>query len=203
MVLVGVEDALSESVARMLVAEAGFDLMQCTFTGKRGLGFLKSNLPSYFSAAKRRPVFLVTDLDDAACAPSLVVEWMRGKVRAQNFMLRVAVREIEAWLLADRTGINRFLGIPLKRIARAPEEVADPKKELLLLAKGASAERRRGLIRTEGAEVFRGLNYNRILGDFVADGWSSERAAVASASLRKAIDALAVAKQSALHALAK
>ncbi len=136
MVLVGVEDRLSEAVARKLVAQAGFDVKQCSFTGKMGAGFLKSNLPSYLSAGNRRPVLLLTDLDDAACAPALVVDWMRGMVECAHFMLRVAVREIEAWLLADRTGIHRFLDIPLRRIAGAPEEIANPKRELLLLAKG-------------------------------------------------------------------
>ncbi|MGO9740351.1 MAG: hypothetical protein ACLPN5_02330 [Roseiarcus sp.] len=200
MVLVGVEDSLSEAVARKLVAQAGFDLKQCAFTGKRGAGYLKSNLPSYLSAGNWRPVLLLTDLDNAACAPALVVDWMRGKVKSANFMLRVAVREIEAWLLADRTGIHRFLDIPLRRIAGAPEEIANPKRELLLLAKGASAERRRGLLRTEGAEVLRGLEYNNILGAFVASDWSSERAAANCASLQKAIEALTAAERNASQA---
>jgi hypothetical protein len=200
MVLVGVEDALSEAVARRLVAEAGFDLKHYMFTGKRGAGFLKANLASYLSAGNRRPVLLLTDLDDTACAPALVIDWMRGKVKSAHFMLRVAVREIEAWLLADRTGIHRFLGVPLRRIAGEPEENANPKMELLLLAKGASAERRRGLVRTEGSEVFRGLEYNNILGDFVARSWSSERAAARSASLEKAIKALAAAERKASQA---
>ncbi|MGD1017355.1 MAG: hypothetical protein ABR863_13105 [Roseiarcus sp.] len=202
MVLVGVEDSLSEALARRLVAEAGFDLKQCTFTGKRGAGHLKSNLPSYLSAGNRRPVLLLTDLDDVACAPTLVAQWMRGNVMTANFMLRVAVREIEAWLLADRTGIHRFLGIPLRRIASAPEQIADPKMELLSLAKGASAERRRGLVRTEGAEIFRGLDYNHILSDFVMRSWSSERAAANSASLQKALNALTAAKRNAARASA-
>lgn len=197
MVLVGVEDELSKSVARKLVAEAGFEVDRSDFLVERGAGNLRKHLPSYLAAGARRPVLVLTDLDDSECAPSLVAEWMEGKVRAENFVLRVAVREIEAWLLADRTGMHRFLGIPLRRVSGEPDEFEDPKMQLLLLAKGASAEVRRGLVRSEGDRVFRGLLYNKKLCEFALSGWSSTRAAANSASLNKAVTALQVARRKA------
>ena len=47
----------------------------------------------------------------------------------------VAVREVEAWLLADRKHLAHFLHVPITQIPLAPEELENPKQTLVNLAR--------------------------------------------------------------------
>lgn len=47
---------------------------------------------------------------------------------------RIAVREVEAWLLADAEQAAGFLAVPLARIPAEPETLPDPKATLIALA---------------------------------------------------------------------
>jgi hypothetical protein len=53
---------------------------------------------------------------------------------------RIAVREVESWLLADRESLAAFLGVAESRIPLQPEALANPKETLVNLA---SSSRRR------------------------------------------------------------
>ncbi|HEY7320113.1 MAG TPA: hypothetical protein VIE89_21300, partial [Candidatus Binatia bacterium] len=68
---------------------------------------------------------------DRLCA-ELCCMWVPE--RAQNMCFRVAVREVEAWLLADRERISRFLSVPLSRIPTNPEGERDAKEVMVSLA---------------------------------------------------------------------
>jgi hypothetical protein len=50
--------------------------------------------------AERRPVFLITDLDNIQCANVLVENWRNNLHVNPGLKFRVAVREIESWILA-------------------------------------------------------------------------------------------------------
>jgi hypothetical protein len=57
-------------------------------------------------------------------------------------MVRVAVREVESWVLADRRRIANFLSAPLNSIPMDPEQLDDPKMALLTLARAHARSRR-------------------------------------------------------------
>jgi len=42
-----------------------------------------------------------------------------------------AVREVEAWLLADAARLGRFLGVPAARIPLSPDTLRNPKQEMV------------------------------------------------------------------------
>ena len=191
MIILAIEDDLSEWVARKLLCEAGYDNSEIRCTGKRGFGALQAKLGDLVAASRRFLVLLLVDLDLRACAPALVSSWLGKREVPRTFLFRVAVREIEAWLLADREAFAEFIGVPESRIERNTEEIADPKRKLLDLARRGKRRIRAGLIPSPGAAASQGDQYNELLCEFVDSGWSSERAANHNASLRKTITALA------------
>lgn len=97
-----VEGDIDEAVLRRLLdlvgAKAG------PVHGKNGKAQLLQRLRSYGQAARFSAWFVLVDLDhDASCAPGFVSRWLPEPV-SDTLCFRVAVREVEAWLLADREG---------------------------------------------------------------------------------------------------
>ena len=103
--------------------------------------------------------------------------------------MRVAVMEIEAWVIADRQSFAEWLGIATNVVPRNPDDVPDPKQELVDLARRSrKRELREALVRNLPDGLFRpGPGYNAYLGSFVAQLWKPETARVNSPSLNRAI----------------
>jgi hypothetical protein len=76
----------------------------------------------------------LTDLDQHGCAPEIIKGWLREQPHG-NLVFRVAVREVEAWLLADRVGFAKFLDVSIDLLPQEPDEVLDPKQTLINLAR--------------------------------------------------------------------
>ena len=188
MCLVATEDALSEAVACKLLAKVNLAGHQLTPLRRNGFGYLKSNFGKFTNAAKNgRRVFMLTDLDNRDCAPSLVAEWTAGVVLPYGFLFRVAVREVESWLIADRNGFAKFLGISPAKISNDIEAIPDPKKYLLHLAEKAKAKVKQDLLPRKGTLAIQGFGYNERLTEFVEEFWSPDSAGAASPSLSKTI----------------
>jgi hypothetical protein len=83
---------------------------------------------------------------------------------------RVAVRETEAWLLADRERLARFLGISTSRIPLDPEAMDDPKSLMVDLARHSRRrEIREDMIPRSGSGRNVGPAYVSRLIEFVAE----------------------------------
>lgn len=183
-VVLATEDELSESVGLCLAAEAGLEVGQQLRRG--GFGYLKSRVGRFCEIAMHQPVVLLTDLDRVRCAPTLIAKWMGLQTRPENFVFRVAVREIESWLLADHDAIRGLLGNRIGKLPLDPDQLPDPKKTLLALAERAPREVRDDLVAKQGTIASQGLGYNALLGQMVQQTWRPARAAERSASLAKA-----------------
>lgn len=178
---------MSEAVAQRLIGDVFGDGMVGNRLGRKGNGYLIKKMPSFRQMAIREPVLILTDLDNANCPPELLQKWSSGLNLPENLLIRVAVREIEAWVLADRNGAASFLGVSPSLIPLNSEEIADPKRFLLNLARRARREVRSELVVARGAIASQGMGYNRMLSSFVSDAWSLENAILGSASLSKAM----------------
>ena len=187
LVNIATEDELSEAVAVRLVNGAFGEGKVCNRLGRKGSSYLIKKLPGLRQMAHREPVLVLTDFDDTNCAPSLIEKWSDGQAFPANLLLRIAVRETEAWLLADRNGVANLLGISPNKIPPDPEILDDPKRFLLNLARNAKREVRSELIAAKGATASQGLGYNRLLSAFVSSEWHIAEAAGRSASLSKAM----------------
>ena len=185
-IIVATEDILSEAVAEKLIQETGGQLQVVQKLGRQGFGYLRSRMLKFNQMARTQPVFVLTDLDRVECATTLIENWMGQRRLAPGLLFRVAVREIESWLLADHEAMRRLLGRTQLRLPDAPDALADPKETLVRLARKGPRAVREAIIPEPGAVASQGLGYNNILVDHVRNHWSPERAASRSDSLSRA-----------------
>ncbi len=184
-VALATEDSLSEDVGRRLVAEMGTNFCVGLTFRKGGNGYLQKRISIFCNIANRNPLLLITDLDRTLCAPSLKDEWMGDRKHPDKMLFRVAVREIEAWLLADHAGMKKLLGNGATKLPLNPDSLDDPKLALLRFARRAPRDVRSDLLPAAGAIASQGLGYNQRLGDFVHNTWNPVIAASRSDSLRR------------------
>jgi len=186
-----VEDDLSEVVLRRLLRERPVDYVVEAVFKQGGFGYLKKQAPAFNNMAKACPVFLLTDLDQRPCAPELIADWLK-QPRHSEFLLRVAVREVEAWLLACDVPLAEYLSARQLPTFPAPEALDDPKMELLKLAEGSTKRHIREAVtrRDTGGNLRQGPAYNSTLATFVDQFWKPKLAASKCQSLKRAIKAL-------------
>jgi hypothetical protein len=102
--------------------------------GRKGKRFLLQSINGYNNAARYAPWIVLVDLDrDCDCAPPCVQKWLATPSARMCF--RVAVRAIEAWLLADRERLAQLLGVSVAWLPTNPDYLEDPKRELIDLAR--------------------------------------------------------------------
>lgn len=102
--------------------------------GMRGKGWIDTHIKRYNAAAHYGLWLVLRDLNsDASCAPTLCASLLPNP--APLMSLRIAVRELEAWILADTVGLGKYLGIPRNTIPGPPDDLQDPKTTLVSLAR--------------------------------------------------------------------
>lgn len=179
------EDALSEAVGQRLINELSLPVQIEPLLRKNGFGYLQSKMSNWCQLAQQQPVVIITDLDKLACPKTLLDAWYGKLARPENLIIRIAVREVESWLLADHKAMRNLLGEKGKLPAE-PDTLFDPKQQLLKLALSAKRDIRADLVKKTGSVASQGIGYNARLTEMVANDWSPERAAQLSPSLRKA-----------------
>jgi hypothetical protein len=184
-----IEDELSEAIGLRLLDEQGITPFQPL--GKKGNGYLKTKMQNWIALAKQYPVVLLTDLDRLACPVALRTDWFENKPLPDTLCFRIAIREVEAWLLADTIAINTLMGKTIK-VTTEPEALEDPKTHLLnLVATKGSRALKEDMIRVDAGSVRQGVGYNARLCHMVRTEWNPARAAERSPSLARARQRLA------------
>jgi len=165
-----------------------FAVGQCFQRG--GFGYLKNRIKGFNQAAKGIPFLVLTDLDQSPCPPALIAEWLPVD-RQANLLFRVAVHQVESWVLADQEAFSKFLGIRKALVPARPDEIVHAKEVLIALARNSrKRELRRDIVPPDGSTRKQGPVYNGRLSWFVQEHWSLVRASRNSPSLmrtRKAI----------------
>lgn len=185
--LLVVEDAPSEAVLRRLVGLAGNKLNVTEVFRAGGFGQIKSRIANFRNACHVVPHIVMTDLDAYPCPPDLFKDWKVGKL-PDRMLMRVAVREVESWLLADRDGIAKLIQVPAIKIPAYPDELPDPKQVLLNLARKSKSRRFASeFVPANGSKAKHGPLYNQHLTAFADKLWDSRHAELASPSLKRAI----------------
>ena len=139
------------------------------------------------SSGPNNPWLMLRDLDrDAPCAAALALSLLPQ--HSAYAVLRIAVREIEAWLLADHAGFSEAFAVATSRLPSAPDECIDAKRAIV----EACARSRKSDVRVDmtpragsGREV--GPAFGSNLMEFASTNWDPDRAAARSPSLSKAI----------------
>lgn len=180
------EDELSEAIGTRLLKDFLSFPASIQPLRKGGFGYIRSKMKNWCQLSHIHPVLIITDLDRSQCPFSLKKEWIGTATPSNDLIFRVAVKEIESWLLADHDTIQMMLGNK-GQLPNQPDELNDPKQYLLELSKSAPRDVRYDLIKQEGSICSQGLGYNRRLASVVHTHWNPVRAATRSPSLQKTI----------------
>jgi hypothetical protein len=187
-----VEGVVDEAVVTQVIEHV--DLSVGRVFGRSGKQDLLKRLSNYNQAARRDRWLVVVDLDRSAeCAPDFVERVLPQPSAYMQF--RVAVRAIEAWLMADRERLSNYLRISPNKIPANPDTEPEPKVTLVNLARRShSALVQQDMVPREGSGAQIGPGYPSRLMQFVqpgrADSWRPEVASRHSDSLRRCIEAL-------------
>jgi hypothetical protein len=187
-VIVAVEGDTDLPVARALLREAG--LAATTEIDSGGKSRLDSRLPGYNAAARSVGWFVLRDLDhDADCPPALLRKLV-GTVRPL-MCLRIPVRALESWLMADGEMLARFLRVSRTAVPSFPDELPNPKLALVALArKSTKPGIRRAMVPPPQTNRPVGPEYEARLIEFGTHYWRLHAARKRSPSLESSIEAL-------------
>ena len=187
-VSIAVEGIADEMLVRKLILYSGGS--PGTVYGKNGKPFLRRGIQGFNNAARQWPWLVLVDLDhDADCAPPLRDEWIPDP--APYLCFRVAVREIEAWLMADAGSLASFLSVARSRIPSDPEQLHEPKAEMVNLARSSRRRSiREDMVPREGSGRSIGPAYTSRLVEYIQSAWRPEAAMDHAESLARAIACL-------------
>ena len=179
---------MDTAVASRILHDLGLELGPVH--GERGKNWLDRRLMGYNNAARFAPWLVLRDLDrDAHCAPELLMTLLPSPAALMRY--RIAVRSVEAWLLADSERIGSFLRIPKARIPADPETLTDAKQTFVNLARvSESQEIREDLLPSSGTTARVGPAYSARLIEFATKNWRPRLAARRSQSLRRCIESI-------------
>ena len=188
---IAVEGYTDEIVVRSILDHIG---LSCGLVrGKKGKIHLLNSLSKYNQAARFAKWLIVVDLDqDADCAPDYVISIL-SEVE-DGLILRIAVRAIESWLLADREHLAKHLGIAIANVPLNPDAEDNPKNTLLALTRKSRRKAlKEDIIPRLGSGARVGPGYAFRINEFVTQSnyqWRPDVAVSCSDSLRRCIGAL-------------
>lgn len=163
---------------------------------------VKAKIPNFNLLASSFPVILLTDLDDEPCGPIGKSNLLGKIVQEPNFVINIAVDEVEAWLMADRQGFACYFGIPLAQMPIStmqkmsgskalPEISVSVKSSWLfthsLMQSSTHAERKAQVAVSPTDKNSKGKEYNTAVVPFIQKVWNPEVARLASDSLNRMI----------------
>lgn len=183
-----VEGPTDEAVLRRVAAHVGLHIG--AVHGKNGKRHLRQQISGYNNAARIAPWVVLVDLDhEAECAPPMRAQWVTDP--APFLCFRVAVRQIESWLLADRETIAKFLRVPANQIPTTPEALDNARDAMVALAaRSRQAAIRKDMVPRPGSGRATGPAYASRLIEFATTQWRPDIAADSCQSLRKCLQRL-------------
>ena len=192
---IAVEGVLDEVVLSKILESCGHGV-NAVF-GKEGKGQLRTRIAGYNKAAQYYPWIVLVDLNsEFDCPPLLKSSWLPESSRFMCF--RVCVHEVEAWILADRAALAKYLSIKPNLPPNNPESEADPKGTIVRLARRSVKRKiREGIVPRPGSHRELGPAYISLMSEFVQTLWSPERARLLSPSLDRCIKAITSFRYSA------
>ncbi|CAN5428007.1 hypothetical protein BH20VER3_BH20VER3_03190 [soil metagenome] len=192
--LVVTEGALEIPVSLRLLSSLGIETENLHMIDKGGRKAFWRDINKYNQAAARIGLIVgLGDLENEPCFSAVVSKHLKHK-KQPAFLLRLAVRMLESWLLADARGLARYLGVSPSSFPARPDEEAHPKNLLVNIARKSS--RRQiiaDLVPEPDSRGIVGKGYTPRLSDFVERIWDPRLASDRSDSLKRAMAALRAA----------
>jgi hypothetical protein len=184
------EDIVSEAAARrcteLCLPDFDFHSVRPLQGGREGV---LQSFQSYVKQAEALAFFVLLDQDDYACPPSLRNALLQPIGRAslpRRLVVSIATREVESWVLSDRTSFSDFFGLNERELPTDPERLEDPKRALVHACR-KSKEYYRQMCPPRDLSAKVGPGYNDLLCRFIEKYWRPEIAAVGCPSLKRTI----------------
>jgi hypothetical protein len=183
---IAVEDELSEVALRRILQDIKSYALGTAYR-RGGFGYLRKTIYGWNQAARGTPFVVLTDLDKYLCPAELIADWLPVP-KHPNLMFRVAVREVESWLLADRGSLSRFFAVPISAMPLNSDDLPDAKAALVDLGRKSKSKLiRDSIVPRRGSTAKQGPGYNGCLGEFVREHWDINAASANSPSLARTI----------------
>lgn len=210
-VYVSAEDPVTKAIVERLLAYCSTRFVVFKEIPARG-GEIKNKIQELNNLAASRPVILLTDLDTEYCAPQLKSKLLKDMAQSPNFVINIAIDEAEAWLMADREGFSKYLGIPIDVIPESTMQKMGGSKPVLemdfcyksslylthKIAPQSFNEELKQQIAVQG-QACKGKEYNSAMLPFVKEVWNIEAATQNSDSLSRMIRRLCDLEQAMLQ----
>ncbi len=183
-----VEGITDEPVAKRLLKYVGLEVG--TVYGRTGKAKVLERVPIYNQAASFAPWFVLVDLDiDAQCPSEAVALWLPNPTSGMRF--RIAVRAVEAWLMADRESMANFLSVSVSSIPHQIDSMSNPKQALINIAQHSHNKHiREEIVPRPGSGAKVGPLYVARLADFTENHWQPSEGEKHSRILQRCIRAL-------------
>lgn len=181
-----VEGETDVPVAEHLIRRVDLDPMQLM------VGKGKARLDRVLrEGSLRGNVLVLRDLDnDAECAPTLIRELVPYEI-PKGICLRIPIKSVESWLLADVEGFSREFAVHLKSHEVKPDESDNPKRDFINQCRRSKSRTVREQMTQLSANGPRpGPVYKLRVMEFARTVWDPERAAKRSPSLARALAAI-------------
>jgi hypothetical protein len=155
-----------------------------------GKSYIDKKAQAFNDASAYTPFFILRDLDhDADCPQHLIDTLVKHKL--EDFIFRIAVRETEVWLLADKANFGSFFGVSRALIPHQLEELEDPKSAVVGIARRSRKRAiRDDMVRETPNGPATGPAYTSRLSEFAGRHWDITEAMQNSDSLRRCVMAL-------------
>ncbi len=176
---------MDEAVLRRLAQVVGGELG--SVYGKKGKADLDHKITGYNQAAHYTPWVILRDMNQDDDCPVLLRNRLLPTL-APKMCFRIVVRAVEAWLLADRASIAKFLGISVSLVPTNPESLLNPKDTLInLVQRSRRSNIREDMLPKPGSGRPVGPAYATRMIEFVDRHWQPGAASRTSDSLARCI----------------
>jgi len=187
------EDALHEAVIKNILSNSSVNYIYKPdkLNNCHGKSNIFKNMEKYNQVAKFQTILVLVDLNQKHKCPSDLLKKWFVHPKNHNLIFRIAVREVESWILADRDNFAKFIKIDKVFIPYESDKIDDPKECLIKLVKNSKIKKLRDyIVPKHKTTAKQGPNYNEPLVDFVLNHWDIEEAAKNSPSLHRTINAI-------------
>lgn len=159
----------------------------------RGKSKLDTKIASYNTAAARSPWFVLrdSDRDDGDCPAATRSARLPQASQNSAMCFRLAVRSLEAWLLADVEGFASMFSVARAAIPRDVEQLADPKRSLVdLCRRSRRLVVKKAMVPPIGSAGRVGPEYVTWISEYARMFWRPDVAAANAPSLSRALSAI-------------
>ena len=159
--------------------------------GRRGKEWIRQRMTGFRNAANFSPWAVLVDLDpEAECAPLVLTSWVPPP-RPRFLCFRVAIRQVEAWLLADPAALSNYLAVTPGRLPADPDSLDHAKLEMVNLARHSTKRAiREDMCPRPGSGRATGPAYSSRLIEYASVHWRPDVAEAHSESLSRTIRCL-------------